>query len=88
MDNPEHTCASLRAQIAATESRLAQLKRELHSAEQNALNAANEEIGNKASGKRNWPLLREEYKRYGRQMIVPQLGLQGELNRGVRKACH
>lgn len=88
MDNLEHTCASLRAQIAATESQLAHLKRELHRAEHNARNAANQEIGNKANGKRNWPMLREEYKRYGRQMIVPQFGLQGEFNRGVRKACH
>ena len=24
-----------------------------------------------------WPLQAEEYKRYGRQMILPQIGLQG-----------
>lgn len=86
MDNLEHTCASIRAQIEATESQLARLKRELHSAEQIAAKAANEETGNKANGKRNWPLLAEEYKRYGRQMIVPQLGLQGELSPSYTRA--
>lgn len=29
-----------------------------------------------------WPLLQEEYKRYGRQMIVPEIGLKGELKSG------
>lgn len=28
----------------------------------------------------NWPLQRDEYKRYGRQMIMPEVGLQGELS--------
>ncbi|KAI4288373.1 MAG: hypothetical protein L6R35_002361 [Caloplaca aegaea] len=31
-----------------------------------------------------WPLPRTEYKRYGRQMIVPRVGLQGQLS--LRKA--
>jgi adenylyltransferase/sulfurtransferase len=84
MENLEQTCASLRAQIAATEAQLADLKRELEIAEQAAADvkaqdtertiAADERSG---SGTRKWPLLGEEYKRYGRQMIVPQLGLQG-----------
>ncbi|KAI9876376.1 MAG: Urmylation protein [Pleopsidium flavum] len=26
-----------------------------------------------------WPLLQDEYKRYGRQMITPEVGLQGQL---------
>lgn len=80
MDNLDHTCASLRAQVAATESDLARLKRELHDAEEAASNATNGETTNNSNGKRSWPLLPEEYKRYGRQMIVPQLGLQGELD--------
>ncbi|WEW61385.1 Urmylation protein [Emydomyces testavorans] len=28
---------------------------------------------------RKWPLLQEEYRRYGRQMIVDQIGIQGQL---------
>jgi len=27
---------------------------------------------------KKWPLELEEYKRYGRQMIVPNIGIQGE----------
>jgi adenylyltransferase/sulfurtransferase len=26
-----------------------------------------------------WPLTQEEYKRYGRQLIMPEIGLQGQL---------
>jgi len=29
--------------------------------------------------KRKWPLKKEEYKRYGRQLIMPEIGLQGQL---------
>lgn len=28
---------------------------------------------------RNWPLSAEEYKRYGRQMIMPDIGLDGKV---------
>ncbi|PYH72925.1 HesA/MoeB/ThiF family protein [Aspergillus vadensis CBS 113365] len=80
MNGLEQTCASLRTQIAATEAKLADLKRELEVAEQaaashNSPNAADTEGGSE----RRWPLLDEEYRRYGRQMIVPQLGIQGQL---------
>lgn len=81
MDNLERTCASLRAQIAATETQLAGLRRELESAEKAALDIRRQDAdrakGDRAGEKRLWPLLNEEYRRYGRQMIVPQLGLQG-----------
>lgn len=82
MDSLERTCASLRVQIATTETQLAGLRRELESAEKAALEIKKQETterensGN-GSGTRDWPLLNEEYRRYGRQMIVPQLGLQG-----------
>ncbi len=29
------------------------------------------------SSKTKWPLSSEEYKRYGRQMIIPNIGIQG-----------
>lgn len=83
MEDLESRCASLRAQIAATETQLAALKRELEKAKKAAALAAarNGDSASKAadeSGRtRKWPLLKEEYKRYGRQMIVPQIGLQG-----------
>ncbi|CAG8429535.1 unnamed protein product [Penicillium salamii] len=72
MGSLEETCESLRAQISATEEQLAGLKRDL------ALAEVQTESENQESGGR-WPLLPEEYKRYGRQMIVSQVGLQGQL---------
>jgi adenylyltransferase/sulfurtransferase len=30
------------------------------------------------STERRWPLEKNEYKRYGRQLIMPEVGLQGE----------
>lgn len=82
MENLDHVCASLRAQIAATETQLAGLKRDLEVAEQAAAEIKTQDVKStgvceESSEKRAWPLLSEEYKRYGRQMIVPQLGLQG-----------
>lgn len=85
MNGLEQTCASLRAQIAATEAQLAGLRRELETAEQAAA-AAQHAVHHDYSintslpnGTRRWPLEAEEYRRYGRQMIVPQLGIQGGL---------
>lgn len=94
MENLEQTCASLRAQIAATEAQLAGLKRELEIAERAAAVAAaaattttqesptdakkDSDIPKEKEGhKTKWPLLAEEYRRYGRQMIVEQVGLKG-----------
>ncbi|PYH49606.1 HesA/MoeB/ThiF family protein [Aspergillus saccharolyticus JOP 1030-1] len=87
MEDIEQTCASLRAQIAATEAQLAGLKRELQIAERAAFDSQSQETrSGSGSSKddmkekvRQWPLLAEEYRRYGRQMIVPQLGLRGQL---------
>lgn len=84
MKDLEQTCASLRAQIAATEAQLAGLRRELETAEQAAAAAQHamihdEPINSLSHGTRRWPLEAEEYRRYGRQMIVPQLGIQGGL---------
>ena len=31
-----------------------------------------------APARRRWPLERNEYKRYGRQLIMPEIGLHGE----------
>lgn len=36
-----------------------------------------ETIGTRTS--KRWPLTGEEYKRYGRQLIMPEIGLQGQL---------
>lgn len=71
----------LRQRIAATEAQLASLKEDLAALEQKS-NAA-ENVEGVYNGKgvtktdRKWPLSLEEYKRYGRQMVVPQVGIQG-----------
>ncbi|KAJ5758403.1 hypothetical protein N7520_005559 [Penicillium odoratum] len=84
MGSSDETCASLQAAIAAAEAQLANLKRDLANAEEQAGNsesanpAANRGEGQNGSESR-WPLLPEEYRRYGRQMIVPQVGLPGQL---------
>ena len=84
MSDLEVTCASLRAKIAATEAQLARLKQDLASAEEAAAaksNSAESSEGSQQAQTRReprWPLLQEEYKRYGRQMIVSQVGLEGE----------
>lgn len=91
MESLDQTCASLRAQIRATESQLAGLKRELQQAEQAVSTATTTETKaddtatsvdsgshtEKTGHKQRWPLLNEEYRRYGRQMIVEQIGLKG-----------
>lgn len=82
MRGTQEKCTSLRVQIAATEAQLASLKHELANAERAA--AADSESADAQRTKeadqdtRRWPLLQEEYRRYGRQMIVPQVGLEGE----------
>ncbi|KAJ5087387.1 MoeZ/MoeB [Penicillium angulare] len=84
MGSIEENCASLRAQIATTEAQLANLKRDLARAESqaaaNSENTAPAESAEEHSDLQSpWPLLQEEYKRYGRQMIVSQIGLPGQL---------
>ena len=89
MDCTEERATSLRRQIAETESELAFLKLQLLNIEEKdpntkspAATGANapsppEEDDLVTHGNRNWPLNLEEYKRYGRQMIVPDIGIQG-----------
>ncbi|KAL2840787.1 hypothetical protein BJY01DRAFT_15916 [Aspergillus pseudoustus] len=88
MENLDTKCASLRSEIAATEAQLAKLKRELRDAEESASKSrTTNNVGptqTETRPERKWPLLGEEYRRYGRQMIVPQVGLQGQLK--LRKA--
>lgn len=82
MAGVEDTCASLRAQISATEAHLAGLKRDLADAEKVAQSTrpTNDEQDERRKGTEyRWPLLQEEYRRYGRQMIVSQIGLEGQL---------
>jgi uncharacterized small protein (DUF1192 family) len=84
MDSATQSADSLRKQIAATEEELKRLKAQLASVEaHDGTNAVKKSLQglevDDASpvthGK--WPLSAEEYKRYGRQMIIPSIGIQG-----------
>ena len=95
MDSIDVAVKKLRSQIHEVESQLAVLKLQLTQIEQSAssnpanprlLSASqpnlspNQPTAPTANGDRRWPLDAEEYKRYGRQMIVPEIGLKGYLN--------
>lgn len=73
---------TLREQIAATEAQLAHLKENLAALEEKSeITETTSKLQNGTSSEmktgQKWPLSLEEYKRYGRQMIVPQMGIQG-----------
>jgi adenylyltransferase/sulfurtransferase len=64
---------SLRHRIHTLESELADLKRQL--LETKAAEVPNDPGA--SVGEWTWPLDSEEYQRYGRQMIMRDIGLQG-----------
>jgi adenylyltransferase/sulfurtransferase len=74
MESATTTAEALRAQIIATEIQLDSLKRQLTEIEEKESNTQNDVEPSHPS---KWPLSQEEYKRYGRQMIVPGIGIQG-----------
>jgi adenylyltransferase/sulfurtransferase len=82
MDSVQQRAEALRRQITETESELAFLRLQLSDIEgklsaKEATDpcAVSEEDDLVTHGR--WPLSLEEYKRYGRQMIVPDIGIQG-----------
>jgi len=82
MDSASASAESLRQQIVATENELKRLKQQLTSVEAENARGNGEKLSDDTeagspvtSGK--WPLSSEEYKRYGRQMILPNIGIQG-----------
>lgn len=73
---------SLQNEISQCESRLAALKQELAETEARQNQRLN---GQKtvAPAPPRWPLSLDEYERYGRQMILPEIGLEGTLNQVI-----
>lgn len=70
---------ALRRQIEAAEKELRNLKDELARIEEKSdMNGHNRDTSDEIYESNNWPLSPEEYLRYGRQMIVPNIGIQGE----------
>lgn len=80
MESENDDAKALRQLILATELRLENLKNELADVERrsspNRLTEGQDELESLKDSK--WPLTPEEYSRYGRQMIVPSIGIQGE----------
>ncbi|RKF64452.1 Adenylyltransferase and sulfurtransferase uba4 [Erysiphe neolycopersici] len=78
MDNTDVCVDELKRQIVTTERELQRLKARLTSIE------AHNNLDNDSELQREidisrWHLLPEEYRRYGRQMIVPNFGIKGQL---------
>ena len=86
MDAATQSAEALKKQIASTEEQLKRLKEQLVAVEaQSSIEKAVDGLvlgaGPVTAGK--WPLELEEYKRYGRQMIVPNIGIQGGCSRSL-----
>jgi hypothetical protein len=84
MEAANANAQALREQILATEAQLQKLKKNLAQVEAsdatqsyNHNNLPPEESVVTPHNDRKWPLSEEEYKRYGRQMIVPSIGIEG-----------
>ncbi|KAI0470299.1 adenylyltransferase [Xylaria cf. heliscus] len=87
MDTVTGKIEQLKAQISKTEEELQQLKNQLAELEASPLTPAPAPSETQAQGRQptvpsqewKWPLKEEEYVRYGRQLILPSVGIQGQL---------
>lgn len=93
MSHQSSAVGNLRFEIDTLEARLSHLRTKLAEAESsatpnllpnssepgscNADTAPDPQPASKQIGEWEWPLDAEEYKRYGRQMIMPEIGLEG-----------
>jgi adenylyltransferase/sulfurtransferase len=82
MDWANASAEALKTQISETKAQLQRLKDQLAQVEANGpvdwvngLSFSDE--ADNVTGGQKWPLSPEEYKRYGRQMIIPSVGIQG-----------
>lgn len=74
MESANASAEALRKQISETENSLRELKEQLAQIEARENVPRVEDL---QTNDQKWPLSAEEYKRYGRQMIVPSIGIQG-----------
>ncbi|KAI8958156.1 ThiF family protein [Daldinia sp. FL1419] len=88
MDSVTDKAEQLRHKISQTEKELRDLRRQLEELESNSRNhnvdrrsGLTSESGNPTSipSEWKWPLSEEEYFRYGRQLILPTVGIKGQL---------
>lgn len=82
MDTAGKSAAQLREQIARAEEELQNLKAQLAQAEAQEREREQQKPeggGGVVNGSAwKWPLKAEEYDRYGRQLILPNVGIQGQ----------
>lgn len=78
MPQIETDADALRCRIADLELQLHDLKRRLAAAGDGAAALTRPSEPAQSSRDWKWPLEAGEYKRYGRQMIMPEVGLQGD----------
>ena len=87
----DRSIEELKFRIIEVESQLSNLRKELEKAEsrKEVLSTTHSELAGdwsagsslvaNASARKPWPMHADEYMRYGRQMIMPEIGLQGVL---------
>lgn len=90
MESGNNEADALRQVILATELRLEKLKEELAEVEKRGSPSGRTEGSDELESLKDskWPLTPEEYLRYGRQMIVPIIGIQGQHFNTTIKAHH
>ncbi len=82
METATGSAEILRQEISKAETKLQELKDllakvEAHSEAESQPNSNMPVEDKKIEDVRKWPLTQEEYSRYGRQMIVSSIGIQG-----------
>lgn len=78
METADVRAQQLRAQIAKAEEELKILKEQLAQAEAQHQDRETEAAAAINGSTWKWPLQAEEYDRYGRQLILPNVGIQGQ----------
>ncbi|KAJ2976930.1 hypothetical protein NUW58_g7966 [Xylaria curta] len=80
MDTVTYKVEQLKAQISKTEEELRQLKTQLAELEASVRRPASAQgQPTEAPQEWKWPLKEEEYARYGRQLVLPSVGIKGQL---------
>lgn len=72
----------LQQQVSATEAQLHNLRSELENTEKQIATekAKSATVNDDFAAQQKWPFSQDEYRRYGRQMIVEKIGLEGMVN--------
>lgn len=79
MNTARTSAQQLREQISKAEEKLRNLREQLAQAEAHEQDQEPEAVTLSIDGSAwKWPLKADEYDRYGRQLILPNVGIQGQ----------